>query len=94
MLLTSAHHAASHNPNIVTTTQRLPNVANPSTVSNLRLLSQLIPLHPKVIHMSHVLFPWKDFFWTDDSPLQSPNKMSAANANMVWPEPMQNCSTT
>ena len=69
-LLTSAHHAACHNPNIVTTTQRLGNVANPSSESNLRLLSQQISLHPKVLHMSLVLLPWKDFFWTDDSPLK------------------------
>jgi len=57
-------------PNMVTTSPRLGFSATLLSVSKLRLSSQLIPLHPKVIHLGLVLFPWKSFFRTDDSPLK------------------------
>ena len=62
--------AATNCPNIVSTNLRWVPIATLQSVSKLRLSSQLIPLHPKVIHNSLVLFPWKSFFWTDDSPLK------------------------
>ena len=42
---------------------------NLSSVSKLRLLSQLIPLHPKVKHWSNLLLPWFAFCRTNDGPL-------------------------
>ena len=36
---------------------------------NWDILSQLIPLHPKVKHWSRLLLPWSAFCRTDDSPL-------------------------
>ena len=46
---------------------------NLSSVSKLRPLSQLIPLHPKVKHWSSLLLPWYAFCRTDDSPLTKSN---------------------
>ena len=46
---------------------------NLSSVSKLRLLAQLILLHPKVKHWSSLLLPWYAFCRTDDSPLTKSN---------------------
>ena len=62
--------SVSNCPNNLPTSLWLALNATLMELSKLRHSSQLIPLHPKVIPKSLVLFPWKSFFWTDDSPLK------------------------
>ena len=45
--------------------------------------SQLIPLHPKVIHWSNLLLPGSGFCRTNDSPLSSP-KYLQQNVTVAW----------